>query len=126
MGENQNNNVLDRISLKDFTLQRILFNNAAKKSAGLLGIFTNSETDQGIIIVEKVEFTEDNFVADNDADLILKHILLKTNEINDVYGNFFGETCSELSSKLGSKFSLKFIVLTTFLRIIQVLPDIIF
>lgn len=97
MVENTDSNVLDGISLKDFTLDRILFNNAQNKIIGLLGVFTNS-ADQGIVIIEKNGFTEENFITENVDDLIVKHILLQTTEINDVYGNFSGDTEAKFGS----------------------------
>lgn len=93
--------VLKSDSLKDFKLTRILFNNAAKRTIGLLGTFPESETAQAIIIVEKVEFAEENFT---DCDGVTQHIKLETMEINDIYGKYLGDT----DPKFNSKFCLFF------------------
>lgn len=105
MAENQENNVLDTISLNDFKFQRILFNNAARKSIGMLGSFfpKHPESASAIVIVEKVDFTEDNFVPENADNSILKHICMSVTEINNIYGKFAGIISRDPEEKFGSK-----------------------
>lgn len=98
MTESGESNVLNTIKLEDFVFKSILINNAAKKLICLLGSFTNS-TEAGIIIIEKVEFTETSIVTQNVAESILKHIKLNSAVINDVYGNYLGETDASFNRK---------------------------
>lgn len=100
MSESGDNNVLNTVKLEDFTLKSILINNASKKLVFLLGTFTNSETDLGIVIIEKVEFTETSLTTQDAAESILKHIQLKTPVINDVYGNYSGDTDAKFNREI--------------------------
>lgn len=90
----------DELKLKEFKLDRILFNDSAKKTVGLLGKFENiSEADQGIVILEKLAFTEENFTSDVEEKSLLKNANLEEIFRNDIYGNYFCFAKSELNSK---------------------------
>lgn len=99
MSETNDTNVLNTIDLKDFILKSILSNKASRKLVVLLGTFKNSETEQGIVIIEKVEVSESSLSSQDEAESILKHIQLKNAVINDVYGNFSGETEAKFNRK---------------------------
>jgi hypothetical protein len=77
------------LKLEDFKLSEVLFNNAAKKMICLVGKFPASE-DQGIVIVEKVEFPEEFFTTESEEESILKHTALEKIFANDIYLNCFG------------------------------------
>jgi hypothetical protein len=78
------------LKLEDFKLTEVLFNNAAKKMICLLGKFPISVDDQGIVIVEKVEFPEEFFTTESEEESILKHTALEKIFANDIYLNCFG------------------------------------
>lgn len=99
MSEDTETKVESPLKLEDFQLNQILFNNAAKRIIGLLGTFKCSETDQGIVIISKVEFSEENFTAESEEDSILKHTVLKTIEVNDIYANFLGTADQKFNSE---------------------------
>lgn len=108
---------MNTIKLKDFELKTILFNNASKKLVCLLGKFKNSETDEGIVMIEKVEFTESSLATQEAAESILQHIQLKTPVINDVYGNFSAETDTKFNREfILNKFRSSLLFLTSTCR----------
>ena len=94
-GDNSNESP---VNLKDFKLKEILFNNASKKLIALVGKFSASE-DNGVVLVEKVEFSEESFTAENDEDAILKHTELEKVTSNDVYLNCMGISDQKFNSK---------------------------
>lgn len=102
MSEVDNSKVESSLKLEDFKLSEILFNNAAKRTICLLGTFAASETDKGIIIIEKVEFAEGNFITESDEESILKHTVLKEVLVNDIYANFIGTAEEKFNSKFSS------------------------
>lgn len=104
MSEAGDTKVESSLKLEDFKLTKILFNNAAKRTICLLGKFEASETDQGIIIIEKVEFAEENFTTEKDDESILKHTALEAILVNDIYTNFIGSA----DQKFNSEFLLTF------------------
>jgi Scavenger mRNA decapping enzyme (DcpS) N-terminal len=86
------------LEMKNFTAKKVLINNAAKRTVFLLGEFANS-TDPAIVILEKVEFDEESLITTDDDKSILKHLELETVVINDIYGNYLGETDKKFNSK---------------------------
>lgn len=112
-------------SLKDFKLQEILSNNAVSKKIVLLGEFPESDDPEQrmIVIVEKVEFAEDNFKANSFEDDFLKHVLMNEDDLtvptmaNDIYADFTATIDPRLNSKLPF-FLLRFILqLLSFLEL---------
>lgn len=100
MEETSEKEVQSVLDLKDFKFHKILFNNAAKRTAALLGEFPQkSETDKAVVIVEKVEFTEENFASEDDNKAILKHTRADSIILNDVYFNFLGTAERDFNSK---------------------------
>ena len=91
------------LNLKDFKLTEVLFNNASKKLIALLGKFAASE-DNGIVLVEKVEFAEDSFTTNSDEDSIIKHTELEKVTSNDIYLNCMGLADQKFNSKLFASF----------------------
>lgn len=91
--------VLNSKNLEDFKLSQILFNFAEKRTIGLLGVFPESETEKAIIILEKVEFAEENFKAGDEGNSVTKHTRLEVIQVNDIYGKYFGETDPKFNSK---------------------------
>lgn len=89
------------LNLKDFKLTEILFNNASKKLIALLGKFSASD-DNGIVLVEKVEFAEESFTAENDEDSIIKHTELEKVTSNDIYLNCMGLADQKFNSEFFS------------------------
>lgn len=97
----------DELKLNQFKLDRILFNDSAKKTIGLLGKFENiSDVDQGIVILEKLAFTEENFTTEVEKDSFLKNANLEEIFRNDIYGNYFCFAKSELNSEFNNKYNL--------------------
>lgn len=78
------------LKLEDFKLTEVLFNNAAKKMICLVGTFPASESDKGIVILEKVEFVEEAFTTESEDDAILKKTDLELVAANDIYLNCMG------------------------------------
>ena len=90
----------NELKLNQFKLERILFNDSAKKTIGLLGKFENvSDADQGIVILEKLAFAEENFTSNVQENSFLKNANLEEIFRNDIYGNYFCFAKSELNSK---------------------------
>lgn len=90
----------NQLKLNQFKLDRILFNDSAKKTIGLLGKFVNvSDDDQGIVILEKLAFAEEYFTSEVEEDSFLKNANLEEIFRNDIYGNYYCFPKSELNSK---------------------------
>ena len=91
MSESGDNESKSPLSLKDFKIKDILFNDAGRKKICLLGWFPErSETDLGIVIVEKVEFATNDFSPDDETKAFLKHLTLDKSMENDIYSDFKG------------------------------------
>lgn len=110
MSEAGDTKVESSLMLEDFKLSKILFNNAAKRTICLLGTFSASETDQGIVLIEKVEFAEENFTTENEEDSILKHTALETVLVNDIYSNFMGIAEQKFNSEFGVLLSILLLI----------------
>lgn len=91
MAENQDKPTVTTQSLKDFKLDRVLFNDASKKKISLLGFIPSSAGEsQAIVFIEKVEFSEEKFTTDDGDKAFLKQITLETTLMNDIYADFAG------------------------------------
>lgn len=90
-------NLTKNFNLKKFDVSRILFNDATRKTIGLLGKFPYlSEEDQAIVIFEKLAFTDESFQVEEtrDQDENTKSFLSTVQDLkeifkNDIYGNHF-------------------------------------
>lgn len=101
MSETADTTTNSNLNLKDFKIQKILFNLVAKKMIGLLGTFAGSETDVGIVILEKVGYLEEQFTTDDDNNAFLKSIGIdETVLVNDIYSDFIGKS---MDPKFNSK-----------------------
>ncbi|CAO1365800.1 unnamed protein product [Diamesa serratosioi] len=88
----------NELKLNQFKLDRILFNDSAKKTIGLLGKFENiSDADQGIVILEKLSFAEEHFTSEVEEDSFLKNANLEEIFRNDIYGNYYCFAKTELN-----------------------------
>lgn len=88
-------------NLSKFKTEKILQNNSTRKSACVVGRFDNDDDDdsannRALIILEKTAFTSSDLnIASSDVDNVIQNssyfscaTKLKTDFINDIYGNF--------------------------------------
>jgi hypothetical protein len=96
--QEQQTNPLNELKLKDFVFDRVLSANQSRKTIFVLGKFSNlSETNQAIVTIESIGFTEEQFKDDESS--LLKHIELELDLVNDIYVNCFGYTEKQFNSK---------------------------
>lgn len=108
MAENQDKPTVSTQSLKDFKLDRVLFNDASRKKIGLLGHIPSSAGEtHAIVLIEKVEFSEEKFTKDDHDQAFLKQITLETTLMNDIYADFAGL----IDPPLNGLFSCIFLIL---------------
>lgn len=65
-----------------------------------------SEIDKAIMIMSKVEFTEESFATVDDNKSFLKNTELKSIIVNDIYADFIGSVSSELNSMWSHFFTM--------------------
>lgn len=96
-GEDNGNGCGSKFQLSQFELVRILSNNSTHKSVALLGHFRDlSRENQAIVTLEKTAFTEGQLQtsttkkseSDSSSSFFTTKSQLRTEFINDVYGNF--------------------------------------
>lgn len=93
-GGEDNGNDGSKFQLSQFELVRILSNNSTQKSVALLGHFRDlSRENQAIVTLEKTAFTEAQLQtstseSDSSSSFFTTKSQLRTEFINDVYGNF--------------------------------------
>ena len=103
-------NLTMNYNLKKFKITRILFNDATRKTIGLLGTFPYlSEDDQAIIVFEKLAFTDESFELagkekTESEDSNCKQFLSSVQDLkeifkNDIYGNHFCYLDSDINCK---------------------------
>lgn len=97
------------INLKECKIKQLLNNDAARKKIVLLvENSTETENNQGIVIVEKIEFAAKNFPTDlqrseDDSEPeILKLIQVANTFQNDIYADYFGILEGRLNRKFTS------------------------
>lgn len=94
-------NMEKHYDLSKFKTEKILLNNSTRKSACVVGRFDNDDdddnaNDRALIILEKTAFTSSDLnIASNDDDDVIRNssyfscaTKLKTDFVNDIYGNF--------------------------------------
>lgn len=92
-----------KFQLSQFELVRILSNNSTHKSVALLGQFRDlSREQQAIVTLEKTAFTEGQLQTTSESDSSSSSFFttksqLRTEFINDVYGNFLCRTDPEIN-----------------------------
>lgn len=91
-GGEDNGNDGSKFQLSQFELVRILSNNSTQKSVALLGHFRDlSRENQAIVTLEKTAFTEAQLQtseSDSSSSFFTTKSQLRTEFINDIYGNF--------------------------------------
>lgn len=93
-GEDNGNGCGSKFQLSQFELVRILSSNSSQKSVALLGHFRDlSRENQAIVTLEKTAFTEGQLQtstseSDSSSSYFTTKSQLRTEFINDVYGNF--------------------------------------
>lgn len=93
-GGEDNGNCDSKFQLSQFELVRILSNNSTQKSVALLGHFRDlSHENQAIVTLEKAAFTEAQLQtstseSDSSSSFFTTKSQLRTEFINDIYGNF--------------------------------------
>lgn len=93
-GGEDNGSSCSKFQLSQFELVRILSSNSTQKSVALLGHFRDhSREDQAIVTLEKTAFTEAQLQtstseSDSSSSFFTTKSQLRTEFINDVYGNF--------------------------------------
>lgn len=102
-GGEDNGNDGSKFQLSQFELVRILSNNSTQKSVALLGHFRDlSRENQAIVTLEKTAFTEAQLQtstseSDSSSSFFTTKSQLRTEFINDVYGNFLCLTDPEIN-----------------------------
>lgn len=100
-GEDNGNGDSSKFQLSQFELVRILSNNSTQKSVALLGHFRDlSRENQAIVTLEKTAFTEAQLQtseSDSSSSFFTTKSQLRTEFINDVYGNFLCLTDPEIN-----------------------------
>lgn len=92
VGGGEDNGDSSKFQLSQFELVRILSSNSTQKSVALLGHFRDlSRENQAIVTLEKTAFTEAQLQtseSDSSSSFFTTKSQLRTEFINDVYGNF--------------------------------------
>lgn len=92
VGGGEDNGDSSKFQLSQFELVRILSNNSTQKSVALLGHFRDlSRENQAIVTLEKTAFTEAQLQtseSDSSSSFFTTKSQLRTEFINDIYGNF--------------------------------------
>lgn len=94
VGGGEDNGDSSKFQLSQFELVRILSNNSTQKSVALLGHFRDlSRENQAIVTLEKTAFTEAQLQtstseSDSSSSFFTTKSQLRTEFLNDVYGNF--------------------------------------
>lgn len=92
---------LDGFELDKFVFDRVLSSNPARKLIFVLGKFPGkSETEQAILTIENVGYTEESFKTEQEDASVLKHMELRLDVVNDIYYQCFGYAEKEFNSEL--------------------------
>lgn len=100
--------------INKFKLTKVLSNNTSRKMIALLGTFPEvSATDEAVLLFEKQPFAEDDVQTDNKPtvdvestngtnklSLFSKNFTIKTELLNDIYGNFQCNPDDNLNCKI--------------------------
>ena len=86
--------------LQFFVPTKILSNNSNRKVVCLLGHFSDLSDEQfAIVILEKTAFTEERLTQAGEHTFFSKKSNLKTEFLNDIYGNFLCFTDPDINCK---------------------------